>query len=353
MPHLNIIPESDFRKQIKSAKPCGYFFFGEEDYLKNIALKTARDAVCPDAALAPFNNIRLEGLHLTPDSLLDAIVTLPMMSDLKLIEIVGVDFKPLKASDVDEYCKVFAMLEEYDYNILILSVSSGAMDAGNPPKKPSQLFKKLSSVLTPVSFAASTPLMLSRWVGKHFAANGVSADAAVCASVVDYCGTDMFRLAYETDKLSWYTLSCGKERVEQKDIVKVLIPDNTYDTFALTNAVMDNNKTEALRVLSEMIKRRIDPPVIMGDIISVFCDMLNARLLSDEGMSPAEIASKMSSYKSSITRIHEFRVKLCLRSGARPDRIKRALQLCMETDNALKQNFGADYSVIERLVCAL
>ncbi len=348
MSTTDIISESDFRKNIAKNPARGYLFFGDEDYLKAFALKTARESVCPDPALAPFNNIRLEGLDLTPDALLGAITTLPMMSERKLVEVSGMNFSELRGGRLDELCKVLFLLEEYDYNTVIISVPAGGMDFGQLPKKPSATLKKLAEYLVPVHFAASTPLMLSRWVARHFNANGVRADVAVCSALVEYCGTDMHRLSAETDKLSWYALASGRDYVEQADIARVAIADTGYDTFAMTNAIMDNNKGAALAVLAEMKRRRIEPTVIMGEVMGVFCNMLAARLMTDDGLTTGEIASRL--------KIHEYRVKLCLRGGVGVERLRRVVGLCAEADAALKlaqQGNSSTYSAIERLICSL
>lgn len=187
--------------------------------------------------------------------------------------------------------------------------------------------------------------MLSRWVGRHFTANGVRADSAVCASLIEYCGTDMYRLAAETDKISWYVLSHGRDTVEPEDIKPVAVADTDFDSFAFTNAIMQNDRASALVILSEMKRRRTEPTVIMGEVIRVVCDMLTVRTLSESGATPAEIASKL--------KIHEYRVKLCLRNGGNTVRQKKVLALCADADEALKRSMQNGYAVIEQLICSL
>ena len=75
-----IIKEADFRRQIKSApRPC-YFFFGEEDYLKNAAIKQAYSAICADPAFDIFNYAVIDGREYTPDKLLVCIRRFPSFS---------------------------------------------------------------------------------------------------------------------------------------------------------------------------------------------------------------------------------------------------------------------------------
>lgn len=341
---LDIITESDFRKQIKKCAPGGYLFFGEEDYLKSFSLNALRETVCPDPSLAAFNDIKLDPQGLTPDALLGALSTLPMMSETKLVEVSGMNFREVKGKLLDGFCEVFSTLPELDCNILVISVTAGGIDEGYLPKRPSAILKRLGELLQPVRFSKSSPAMLARWVGRHFEANGVTADPILCRRLVDYCGTDMYRLSAETDKLSWYTLASGRTVAAASDIARVNIADTDYDSFAFANAVMENRSADALRVLAEMKRRRIEPTAIMAEIISTFCMMLSVRLLADDGLSKGEIAKRL--------KIHEFRVGLCLRNGAGTERLRRAVGLCADADAALKLS-PQGYTAIERLICAL
>ena len=56
----NVINDSAFRKTIEKQPTGAYLFFGEEDYLKAHALKTARSTVCPEPSFAVFNDISID-----------------------------------------------------------------------------------------------------------------------------------------------------------------------------------------------------------------------------------------------------------------------------------------------------
>ena len=66
-----IIKETDFRREIKSQPRPRYFFFGEEDYLKNAAVKQAYAALGGDPAFDIFNYVIIDGREYTADKLLD------------------------------------------------------------------------------------------------------------------------------------------------------------------------------------------------------------------------------------------------------------------------------------------
>lgn len=359
MRDIEFLSESDFRKQIAKKPATGYLFFGDEDYMKAYALKTARNELCPDEALAPFNNIHLDGINLTPEILLQTMSTLPMMSERKLIEIRGLTFKneskgeskgEQKKPTIDDYIEIFELLEEYDYNTVILVMPAGSIDEGYLPKSPSKTLQKLGAVLTPVHFTKAGTVTLSRWVERHFLANGVRANSAVCTALIEYCGTDMFSLATEIDKLSWYARALGREEVFPEDIKAAAVADTDYDNFAFSNAIMVGDKAKALEILSDQIKRKIAPTMIMGEITSTIGDMLTARLLADEGMRPAEIATKISKLKGS--RVAEYKVKLCLQTGVGAEKLSSVMARCVQTDAAIKMSPNS-YTEIERLICSL
>ena len=170
---MDIIKEDGFRKLLKSGLCGGYLFFGEEDYLKAFSLKSARESLCEDETFAVFNDMKIDALDYSAAALLDALMPPPMMSEKKIVTVNGLSIDSLKPSEIDDLCDALATLEEYDYNVLIISVPSGEIDEGNLPKKPSAVLTKLCKYLTPVRFDAVTPARLVSWLGKHFAHNGV------------------------------------------------------------------------------------------------------------------------------------------------------------------------------------
>ena len=177
---MDIIKEDIFRKQLKTGLRGGYLFFGEEDYLKSFSLRAAREAVCADETFAVFNDVQIAPIDYTPSALLSALMPPPMMSDYKIVTLNGLAISAMKQNELDELYEVLSTLEDYDYNVLIISVPSGLIDEGNLPKRPSAVFSELSKYLTPVRFDAVTGARLVSWVGKHFEHHGVRATPEVC-----------------------------------------------------------------------------------------------------------------------------------------------------------------------------
>lgn len=341
---MEIMKESEFRRQIKSGLGKCYLFFGDEDYMKSFAVNAAIDAVSPDPTLSFFNVIKLDSFSYSPDALLSAIMPAPMMADKKIIILSGLDFTSMKQSEADALCQTVAALDEYDYNTLIINTAAGCFDAGFLPKRPSSMLQKLSEHMTPVVFEKNSPARLSSWVSKHFEHNGVQASPEVCALVVERCGRDMFNLSSETDKISFYVKGNGKTEVLSADVEAVSVSADEYDAFAFTNAIGARRKDAALNVLRDMKLRRVDPIIIMGEVTKTVCDTVAVRKLASEGLTSREI--------SDILKLHEYKISIILKNDVDLEMCERLLERCRDADLEIKLSRDG-YAVLEKFICTI
>ena len=342
---MQIISDSDFRKQLKSGNVGSYLFYGEEDYLKAHAISQATEVICTDPTFAFFNITKIDAVRFSPDTLLDAIMQPPMMTEKKLIIISGFDFNAQRSSEIESLFDACALLSDYDYTSVIVSVASGCIDEGYSVTKPSAIIQRLSEYLTPVRFEKCTPQRLISWAERHFAHGGVKINQKNLAYLIDYCGTGMYNLANEIDKLSAFVLFEGREEVTDEDIRNVCIADVEFDAFALSNAIMEGRSAEALAVLDYLRFKRTDPLIIFGEISKTICDLLLVKRLTDDGMSFFDIG------KSKI--FNEYRAKILSRSASKIpyERLYKKISLCSEADRMLKRS-PKGYAAIEMLVCA-
>ena len=345
---LNILKEADFRKALKSSPTGGYLFFGEEDYMKSAALRMARESVtAAEPAMAAFNDVRLDGLDFTPAALLDAMTVPPMGAERKVISVTGLNLSALRAADLDKLCEALSEIPDYPYNLVIISAAADTLDAGNLPKKPSELLTTLSEYLTPVYFERNTPAKLAGWVQKHYLHGSVQASPAVCQFTVEYCGRNMFTLAGEIEKVAFYVRAKGRDTATETDVRTAAIPAMEYDAFAFSGAITERRRADALDILSDLKLRRVEPLYILSEVSRVVCDLMAIRTMSDGGQTAAEIAAAL--------KMHEYRVGLYLKQARKTDPalLKRAVIAAEAADRALKRSAADGYGVIERLICSL
>ena len=345
---MNILSADDFRKELKKGLSGGYLFFGDEDYLKLNALKNARSAICEDEAFAFFNDIRIDPLNLNADSLTDALAPLPMMSETKIVSISGLDLSLFKASEIDALCDVFDNLYEYPSNVLIISITADGIDEGRLPKSPSALLTRLAKNLKPVRFGTPPQAKLVAWCEKHFEHNGVVCDDEVCHAIFSRCGTSMFNLALEIDKLSYYVLSKGRTSVTLEDVELIVCTVLEKEAFALTNSLLNGKSDKALQALMVMKLNKVEPTIILAEISKTICDLILIKTMLLDGKSQFEIVNAMKPFK-----LAEYSVKLRI-AGANSktiDKLKHALALCSQADLEIKRSGG--YAVIEQLLSTI
>ena len=343
---MEIIREDEFRKKAKSGLSGAYLFFGDEDYLKAHAIKVAESTVCSDPSFAVFNYMKLDATAYSADALIDALTPLPMMADKKLVTIDGLNFSALKQREVDELITALENFSEYDYNVLIISVPSDMLDVGNLPKRPSQLLERLRKVITPVHFEKISGEKLCAWVEKHFASGGVKASREVCRELIEYSGKSMFTLSSETEKISCYLLSHGRDTVTRDDVYEIANPEISAEAFELANALTDGRYADALKALSVEKFRRTDPVILMGEVSKTICELMTVKVLLESGYSAKEISTSIN--------MNEYKARrICTSAAAKSKKkIEKALLLCSEADLALKTS-AKDYQAIERLICSL
>ncbi len=327
---------SELDKAIKPNMHGAFLFFGDEDYLKLRYREKIRATVLEEG-LEAFNHAEINDLS----RLAGELMTLPMMAERRLIEVVDVDYTKLSKESLSELVQLFEGKNED--SVVIFYTREDEFQAGST-KKPSELYKKLSEKIEIIEFAKQTPSRLASWVGKHFAAGGCFAPPEVCHALIDRCGTDMNTLANEISKLSAYSLSHGKKEITREMLPRISSSYRESGAFDFVNAILESNTQRAFALFTDMKQKRAKPVEIAASISRVVSEMLTVKVLTMEGLSSGEIAKE--------TKMHEYSVKL-RQNAVRQKSIKeleRAVKLTFETDIKLKSSRLDKYFLIEKLI---
>lgn len=340
----DIITDADFRRLTKAPSPGKYLLFGDEDYLKAHSVETVRRTLCPDESMAPFNCITIDCAAYSASALRAALTPPPVFVACKTVS-VTVTFDDLRPGEINDLCLLLADEGLFEYNLLMITVPAGGIDAG-APRRPSALMKKLADVIVPVRFDPVSGARLREWIGRHYSAAGVTAKPEICDITSARCGESMFTLASEIDKVAYYVLASGRTEVSAEDVKLVACENVGYNAFAFANAILEGKSSLALAVLADMKARRVEPVAVMGELIRVICDMNAVENCLAAGMSPQAISAE--------TGLREYPVKLYSEAVRRLPRgaIGSLLSAASDADAALKSS-AADYLPIERLICAM
>jgi DNA polymerase-3 subunit delta len=344
---------------IKSGDIGGVWVFcGDEDYLKSHYKKELRDAVLGEEA-DTFNRFILTAESYSAQALKDAIETLPMFSDRQIVEVSGINFIQMKDADLDTLCAVLSSAEEHPDTTVVLVAASDELKYVDITKFVPQADKKSAAALAKlydcakvVAFPFETEAKLAKWVLRHFRAGGAECSPELASALIKHAGRDMFRLAQEINKLSYYALASERTEVTEDDIYLHVKEDFEFGPFDFSNALLDHDCEKAFKLLYEMrnskdANKLYPPELISAQISRVFADLIAVKELSDDGCTQNEIAAalKMNSYK--------VRLYMNASKNRSTQQLSRALALCRSCDLAMKSTALDNGVILDRLVLSL
>ncbi len=337
--------EAEFRNELSSLSG-GYLFYGDEDYLKLSYTKEVKKRIL-DGTFDDFNHIVIYGEDYSAPALSQAIASLPMMAEKKLVEVRSLDFRALKKDELSALVEAVSTIEDCEHTILILRADSHLFDAGRP-KAPSEVFKALTRHVKPVEFSFPVPSRLSSWIVRHFAEGKIAFDASLAPYLVEICGHSMWTLTNEIEKLCAYAKANDISVVTKEIIDNVCCKTIEYDDFQLTNMLLEGSTEQVFETLRRQRMAFEPPNVILFSVVKLYTELYAVCRLYQSGMNKSQIASAL--------KIHEFKVGKYLAKISRttPARIERALELCQDADLQSKsaQNLSA-YGALERLISTL
>lgn len=332
--------QKDLKDRLAKNPKGWYLLVGEEEYLKRHMLSLFRSCVVTDESFAPFNHIVFDGPEIDVPKLSDAIKAPPMMSERKLVEWRYPDFEHMKESVRCAVDALAPLKEEFPYTVLVLSPTAAGFDPGTP-KRPSKLAARYQKLFDIVSFPPSTDPQLLGWLKRHFDAEGIRADADALRALLFRSGHLMDVLLGEVEKLAAYLKANGKDTLTPSVVEAVASSTPECDTFALSNATLDGNRTLALRALLELKRERTEPAVIIGMLTRVYSELVAVALLADEGADAPAVEAAL--------KLPSFKVRLYLKSAKSLGTAKLvdALDALMKIDVASKSGGMDGYAAIE------
>ena len=335
--------EKELKTAVKS--PCGgFFFFGEEDYLKEYYEKEIRKAVICDEGLAPFNEVIFDDETFSVPSLADALASPPMMADKRLVRVHLSSYNSLSDGDKKELLELYGEVKASPDTVLVISISPGGFDAGTE-KRPTAAFKAIRDRLNAVDFPLQSEAKLVSWLSRHMAQSSLASSPEVLSQMISLCGRNMFRLGSEAEKVASYALSKGMNTVTEDVVRRVVTVTPEEDAFRLANSVLAGDRGSALDCLRNAKGRGENPIKLLASVSAVFCDMAAIAHLASGGADKYAIASAL--------KIHEYRVGLYMKAcaGIRPEALDRTVAMCAEADVKMKTS-SSGYIPLERLICA-
>lgn len=333
-----------FRKEYKNIKPGAYLFYGDENFLKHRELESLRNRICADESLAQFNHFVFTRDNYSVEALLAAIETMPVMSDMKLVELYELPFAEYrKKADTEGLEAALKAASESEDTVFVIYTTEENFTPGEP-KSPSALMKLFCEYALPVEFPSETTQRLTMWVGKHFAAEKIIAEVPECVYLIETVGHDMTTLCGEISKLVAYLTFKERDRLQKLDIDLVCPKNKEIGAFEFADAILDANSEKAFYILDDMKKRSEPVSVILGGIIKIYSDLYSLKLCTEAGMGHEEAAKRLG-INPYVAKIRMAKAKSCEKAA-----LEEIIFLCAKTDEDLKSLPLDEYLLLERLI---
>ncbi len=325
----------EFLRQLRAGKVSTlYLFEGEESLLRDEALTQLIDHEV-DSTVRDFN---VSALTVTGGDLgvaLEVARQLPMIASRRVVIVSGFE----AVSDEKQLESLQRYLDAPNPSSVVVFASQGLDNRR-------VIAGMLRRACVLVSFkrsddSQSTPT----WVAEYVARKGSTIGPAEAGHLVGVVGTDLRRLASEADKLMTFVGEGG--RITREQINGLVRYSREHSNFDLSDAIRDGDRERALRLIDHLFAEKVEAPMVLGAIGSVFRRMLAAKELMAQGATNEEVAKAvgMTPYRAGRFNERVRRVDTA--------HLLRGLERIAETDIALKSSLATPRLQLEMLVCEL
>jgi DNA polymerase-3 subunit delta len=213
-----------------------YFFFGEDDFLKDARVRELVETAI-DPSTRDFNLELRRGNELDAEALDAVLSTPPMLAERRVVVIRDVDkLKKESRKLLDRY------LERPAADTVLVLVAPAGAKADRP----------LTDRSTPVEFAPLTADRVVKWIGHHAETvlqRTITPDAVTL--LVEAVGNDLAQLAVELEKLASY----AGETIDESAVTAVVGIRRGESVGSLLDAIAAKNAGVALALVAGVLQQ--------------------------------------------------------------------------------------------------
>ena len=312
-----------------------YFFHGEEQFLMYHYLEQIRKILI-DELTESFNYHKLTNETFDLRSFADCVEGLPMMAEYTMVVVDEIDIFKLNESDREKITDILSDIPEHCTVIFTYETTTW---------KPDKRFKKLWSAIESngrvVEFAKQDQRDLIAWITRHFHAHKKNITPDLCAYLIELTGGTMTLLLGEISKISAYS---SADNIVKSDIDAVTEPVLDAVVFQMTDLLAQGGYGPALLKLRQLLQMQQEPIAILGAIGKHIRQLGAARMLYDNGKNSGDLMR--------VCGIADYAARKLMNAAGRfsADFCRKATELVMETDNAMKTSYDSPERLLEVLV---
>ena len=213
-----------------------YLLMGDEPYYVDMVCDAILEH-CLDESERDFNQTVCYGADVTADAVITAARRYPMFAERQLV--VVKEAQMMKSlEELAVYCQ-----KPLESTVLVLAMHGASAD------KRKSLYKTVSKMGVVVESQALRDYEVPRWIPMFYQTKGLRIAPDAAALLAEYAGTDLNKIAIETEKML-KNLPEGTVEVSASDIEKNVGISRQFSVFELTKELSFRNYAKALRIAS-------------------------------------------------------------------------------------------------------
>ncbi len=215
-----------------------YLLMGEEPYYPDKACDTIMAAALDDSE-RDFNQTVFFGVDSDADSVASEARSYPMMAERRLVVLKEAqNMKTLEG--LSAYCE-----NPTDSTVLVILMHGASAD------KRKALCKTVAKNGVVLDSPALRDYEMPKWIDSYYRARGLSIAPDAASLLAEFAGTDMSRIAVETDKML-KNLPEGTTGITAAHIEQNIGISRQFSVFELTKALAQKNSAAALRIAARL-----------------------------------------------------------------------------------------------------
>ncbi|MBT3690108.1 DNA polymerase III subunit delta [bacterium] len=270
------------------------FLWGEDSYRSHQKLKKIKEKFQQERDPSGLNIVVLEGDKFDLEKFNNAAVQQGFIVSKRLIIIKNLLMNKPNKELVDSLIEILDRIKDGD-NVFIF-YEQGAPDKRNKLYKYLSKDKKLSE-----EFSTLTPFELESWVKEYIKINNGKVEKKAINLLISFVGNNLWQLSNELDKLISFK---NKGVILEKDIENMVQAKLDENIFGLVDAISNNNKSLALKLLTEQFEVGLNEIYIFSMITRQFRILSILASLKSQKLSEVEIVK--------LTKLHPYVVKKLL-----------------------------------------
>ena len=256
---------------------CVYLLMGEEPYYPELVCNAIIEN-CLQEWEKDFNETICYGADVTAETVITAARRFPMMADRQLV--VVKEAQQMKTlEDLAVYCQ-----QPLDSTVLVILMHGASAD------KRRALYKTVLKTGVIVDSPALRDYEMPQWISAYYGGRGLKIHPEAAQLLAESSGTDLGKIAVETDKLL-KNLPEGVKEVSVEDIEKNVGVSRQFSVFELTKCLSYRQAAQALKISAHIGQTpRFMLPMVVAPLFTHYSRILKYHALLPKRPSPGDAA---------------------------------------------------------------